>query len=1406
MARSAYWDAYPVDGVTLLLFHLDELTPREDRRTLGDDGQAGDDLLDAPGGDIVSSRGRNEVRGANRGAGMGSVGRLQGACELVPKAKFRGGVRVRGRDGVLVCHGADWNVGRTLEFWIKLGRLPKLHATLAHLKTTQNNAYSLSLRVRADGALCAAWHGEPSPRSDAKLAVGQWHHLAMLWTYANGTLHVSLLLNGQPILRHSVPYNWSRHCSVRRDAVLSVGNDAGGRSGAHALIDEVRLSGVLRKYYQPDLAWVRPGAEPEAFGGPPHFRDDDDLVFYLPFDESVEPERVADGTAVSCAVRPDLGDEARYYAPGVSGKGLLLGHGGLGPVYDGEGNLDPRAGTVACWVRPVAWDNYTRDNRFDGMYPSFVDLFHVFGHYPQGGAPERWRREVPLFRLVLLQNMLEFVHDAVDFQPGRWLHLAASWEKEKLKYFVDGRPWPHQGSFALVTCDNDYWMWGKPGRPAGTAWTHKSCPQTIRFRRLVRPLWHPYWHPRPHDPHTVIDEFRVYRRALSPVEVANLAALHDPRKSLRKLPAAEITVQYNGVLGYVDVEAHSLVPAYRDLKTVAFTVADRRALAPLATTTLTIDAQERAKARLRTRPLGFATYDVTAAFKDGDGKIGAQASTSFTRVKPPWWKTKAGLSDKVMPDWEPVRVEGSTVSVVLRDIHFGASGFPQKIVSVGEDILARPVSLELSSKGQRLPLKPSSPSVRVVSAQETDAECRGGLAGQGLAVDVESCIEFDGMMWFAVTLIPRKGARATIDSLVVRIPFRSHNAELVHWWSGREATGEDESNFTAGQQFLGAVPPSEGIVFRSNDADTVLLDRRQRGSFIPYLLLTGMERGLAWFATNDKGWTQSMDVPAVSVVREGEVVTLVLNVISSEIQLAASRKIEFGLHPAPVKKLHPNWRMWPGWGVRADFGGTFRGGPSAWDRMYPPNEDWELPNRLWEEAEDPGVKRMKDREADSLRAFRERYGRDPKPREHVVTGIYTCLPNPGTVPAHTREWEEEWLHRYEYPYRPRPIMTKGFLDFASWCWDQWFKHGLVKGIYVDGSNVRAEWRDTGRYAYTLPDGHVQPGYQWLGVREYLKRMRQASWDNGVVPHICCHMTNQIYIPQLSFVDVMLDGEAKYSHPGKPTDFLDHWPPDRMRVHHIDKWGVIPKWLGWHVQTPRKDGTLAAWEYRQNRAWIANLALHDIQWKFGGPYDEGAAIEFGLRQPDTVYVPYWDRKGLVEDVRVKRVPTKTREDDDGDAAPEQKPPVGPAGTDPIYISAWKRPGKCLVLLVNWSDERLEAEVKLSREAMGLGQGSSDQLRVRDVDTYLIPPATIDYLTLETPDSTGKEVLLKSEDPTDDFDEEAIEEEFKEDEEDALTPEQRRSRHPDAQYAWQNGILRCPVRRHDFRLFVFGLKEN
>jgi hypothetical protein len=292
-------------------------------------------------------------------------------------------------------------------------------------------------------------------------------------------------------------------------------------------------------------------------------------------------------------------------------------------------------------------------------------------------------------------------------------------------------------------------------------------------------------------------------------------------------------------------------------------------------------------------------------------------------------------------------------------------------------------------------------------------------------------------------------------------------------------------------------------------------------------------------------------------------------------------------------------------------------------------------------------------------------------------------------------------------------------------------------------------------------------------------MRQALWDRGVVPHICCHMTNGPFAPTVAWVDVMLDGEWQYQSPPDQRDFLDVWPPDRMRVNHIGKWHVIPRWLGWTRNPPYH---LKAWTYRHGRAWTANLALHDIDWLFWGPYSTVAdASELRIREPETVFLPYWG------DGRLARHEHKG-----------------------LYVCAWNapaargKPAVCTVLLVNAGEKRIDpATVRLDTSVMGLG-ADPDGVVAEDVDPSLLDPSQYgeDPTVARTP---GTDVLLEAAGGLGDKDVAGGLDLGEKESYDLKTAAGRR-RHPDYRFTWSKGVLRCAVRRHDYRLFHFALPRR
>ena len=1374
LSRSAYWQAYDYDSATLALFHLDESGPQDigDLDELDIEPAAGDGL---PEGDDAAGPAGERRRNSTNTVPMGSAAGLLGDAALVAVGRFSGGVQVAG-NGAIAIHGLSKSSARTSECWLKLESLPREprvlmaanRGDLRHHVQKEHDAeadgYAWRLLLQPDGSIELDWAGKPTGWPGSRLAVDRWTHLALgittEWPDGNA---VHFFRDGAPVKPLTVDPD-DAATAVRTADAIWMGADRAGRNGIAGCLDDIRVSRELRGYYEADLAWPDPERTIPVAQGRPFFRDAADLLFRAGFNKDLKPEPCAKNTRspVYAVTQADEelspGKVRMLFPPGVeAAASLMVGEGSLAPTYKGEGNLLPAQGSIAFWMQPLNWDNLTRDDPYDDVQPTVFGLFQIDGEYATGSYDRNFVRAGPLVEFNVVMNVPESEGTPVVFTPGRWTHIALTWEGTAFTSYVDGRRCDPGGAWQLSL---PIFPGHDPRQAPHPDWWLNATPQAIRFG--ARRYWEQL---KRAAPRTAIDDFRVYRRPLAASEVANVARLYDPRVTPAVLPEVELAMTSNGVSGRVTAVVTPLMAKYADSAEATVRVFKDGEEPPIGSAFVRLEQGKDGRLEVQTPPLEFTTYRVQAEVRDAASNLLGRAEQTFTRTQPPWWKSQAGLSDKVMPDWSPLRVENNVIHVADREIVLGPSGLPQRIVSLGDDVLAGPVTLEAEAAGKPLPLQAPAADVDVKAAGEVRADARGSLSGGGLHAAIASFTEFDGMMWFDVTLEPRAAGDArtvqsdpvAIDALTLRIPLKPASAEWIHWWSG-ERDFRDPKVVS-----IGRLPEDQGVLFRSNDTTVLTKVPTLRGSFIPYLLLTGDRHGLAWFAENDRGWTQSDDVPAVSVERTAEAVTLLLRIVSSPITLDGPRRFAFGLQPTPVKARDRLWRRYPGYSnVFPDtFSGNGlkgRGGASTFS-LYP-EDDWAaVRSRIDGAGLGKGAAGLKGLYAGQLARLAKQGITAPPPQSLTVPGLYWDMQWNGIPPSltHTREWAETWATDYQH-------YTPAFVDFCSWAWNDWVgkTEKFVAGAYIDDCWGAPSTKADGPTTYALPDGHIQPGFQFLGPRERFKRMRQISWDQGVWPHITAHTTHTFFVPYHAFFDLILDGEDHYSEPSSQADFIDHWSLDRLRFMHNAKWGLVTTWLGW-CGNSCPTATYPAWTFRQTRAYVAGLALHDIAWGF----DDAVLRRFGLREPDTEFIPYWDNATLI--------------------AENSQP-------DAIKVGAWKRDGRYLLLVVNVGADRAASTLRLNLPA---------ETKIRDADPSLLTYFAEDATAAEKPqlggeNGTEENLLGPASDDDADFSLEVPDTE--------LPLAERRAKDPDGTVSWQNGVLTCPVRRHDFRLFELEPAEG
>ncbi len=151
-----------------------------------------------------------------------------------------------------------------------------------------------------------------------------------------------------------------------------------------------------------------------------------------------------------------------------------------------------------------------------------------------------------------------------------------------------------------------------------------------------------------------------------------------------------------------------------------------------------------------------------------------------------------------------------------------------------------------------------------------------------------------------------------LDAMQLVIPLKTDETWLMH-------PVTDLLRF----HYAGRIPNGKGLLWDGGgtrrevlytetgapDADGKVWDSRQvgrwqlPGPFVPYIWLGGPERGIAWFAENDRDWSLAPDRPTLEIRRQGGVTALIVRMVTRGVVLARPRTVTFGLMATPAKPM-----------------------------------------------------------------------------------------------------------------------------------------------------------------------------------------------------------------------------------------------------------------------------------------------------------------------------------------------------------------------------------------------------------------------------------------------------------------------------------------------------------------------
>ncbi len=675
----------------------------------------------------------------------------------------------------------------------------------------------------------------------------------------------------------------------------------------------------------------------------------------------------------------------------------------------------------------------------------------------------------------------------------------------------------------------------------------------------------------------------------------------------------------------------------------------------------------------------------------------------FERLKFPWEGNKLGITDEVFAPFTPVTAdEQGRVGVVSRTIELDGSGLWKQVTSLGQPMLAGPMSLRYKLiDGRTGILTPGS--MKLLSRTDQAAIYDGSATSPVANVTLRSTTEFDGMTRAEMTLSPGSEA-VTIERLWLDIPVRHDIAKLMH-----------NVTDTNRVHYAGVVPAGDGVVWSSDRA------RRQavwRNSFNAYLWLGQEERGVAWFAENDKDWLTERSgsmKPIQQVVRDKDATHIEVSFINSPSKITRQHRIVFGVQASPTKPMRPEWR-----GLNPPPQGN-PGPVNPWGGItcsskVPYKEQWQIVDKFIE-AKRTGVVDeawFKDFAAKfnppmihghldwlprTIQQAKSQASLGPKRagfvyyeemRADTTSSAWQTFQNDwGVVPFTGRTWPTEDFYRrgIEGGALSPVSFPPTYRDYGVYYADQWLSRGV--SLYWDNTYPQPCYNPATSDAYITEDGTVQPALILWNQREYQKRvwnLLQERRKTATLPlEWTVHMTTTLLLPLHTFATVQLDNELGTVEPLRP-DYIRAEMTGRQVGNIPHALYPIPGRLNPRLKSLSK-------EHAQRIIW-AMSRVHEV----GAAYEPLETIirAFGYGDPAVEVVNYWQVDST------QPAPVKLDRDD-------------------VFwlLLRKKQSNESMLVLASWNPDTMQTAVSIKSES---------QQRIVDVETGRVisddaTPATI-----------------------------------------------------------------------------------
>ena len=659
---------------------------------------------------------------------------------------------------------------------------------------------------------------------------------------------------------------------------------------------------------------------------------------------------------------------------------------------------------------------------------------------------------------------------------------------------------------------------------------------------------------------------------------------------------------------------------------------------------------------------------------DKDGRLIRSVTNELglIRYAAEWMNNRVGITDKVIPPWTPVKVRGGDVEVWNRTLSLDGLGLARQVINGGERQLAGPMRLVAVKDGREIELQGGAPAAG--RCGDAEADLLGRAEAAGLAVAATTHVEFDGFVNVSLKIEPANGTSATVDKLFLEIPLPASKA----------------SHFCASAGGWAAVHDVLPDYWSSQSTSSGMLV----GDFVPYIWLTDSDTAFLWFADHDKGWNHDPDkaLPTQELTRQQGHVVLRVNFFEIPTEVKAPRTITWGWQTFPSRPLPPGWR--------ATFCGTASPVPHTKNTYFWTDADWAV---LWPYYCSPFPWHY-----DKSKTLLGDPVKNPKHRPCVGSIAHSI----GRYQDYN--WNEFKGLSVDWGATPGKIgnadvtASKGPNDFRLWHYRKWVQESGFRGLYVDENYLALEENTLTGNAYWRADGRLQRAYNYLGLRDYFKRLKIMFHENGVAePNLWQHISSGAAY-HAWFGDIFFEGE-NVEPSDLQSDYIEVLPAGRLRA--IGSSTCAGGVMTMMCQSMRHR---TQWWEKHTHQFLGWVMAHDILPEQHPLYPR--LVEAGhLYSSSCRFLPYW-----------KPGPFVTTNND-------------------CLVSVHMADGRALIWIVNKS--RLDQEVKvhidwkaadLDRAALGASNAETQMPVALTSDGLTVPVLQRDFvpILIAPPELDGK----------------------------------------------------------------------